>query len=255
MTNTLLTTRITTTIPSATHKSPQTMTSSCQPDPVSQDPVSAQSLHLFHQVFTYPFSTDREFQQGLRAILDSASSSEQAETLTLDAQCFYYARCVVVPQSAAQAHRFPLTPWLMFRFRKHAIPPLDLDAYRIWLQSQPVDDAVTRSFTINSLSSQKSTITRNPSTEIPGNSNPPDTSTSNQAGAAPPPPPYPTSFSQIVDLITNGQPIPGIKDVPDTLLSGQESRAMTAKRKKPWERDGGDGNVDDLARRVALTQE
>ena len=50
-----------------------------------------------------------------------------------------------------------------------------------------------------------------------------------------PPAPYPTSFSQIVDLITNGQPIPGIKDVPDTLLTGQESQPTTAKRKKPWE--------------------
>ena len=59
-------------------------------------------------------------------------------------------------------------------------------------------------------------------------------------GAVPPsgeePAPYPTSFSHIVDLITNGQPIPGVKDVPDTVLCGQESQPMTAKRKKPWER-------------------
>lgn len=58
--------------------------------------------------------------------------------------------------------------------------------------------------------------------------------------------PYPTSFSQIIDLITNGQPIPGLKEVPDTLLTGQGSQPTTVKRKKPWERDKagivGEGN-------------
>lgn len=52
-----------------------------------------------------------------------------------------------------------------------------------------------------------------------------------------PPAPYPTSFSQIVELITNGSPIPGIKEVPDTVLEGQASSQITGKRRKPWERD------------------
>ena len=49
--------------------------------------------------------------------------------------------------------------------------------------------------------------------------------------------PYPTSFSQIVQLITSGDPIPGIKEVPDTVLRGQASRPMNPKRRKPWEND------------------
>lgn len=53
---------------------------------------------------------------------------------------------------------------------------------------------------------------------------------------------YPTSFSHIVELITSGQPVPGIKDIPDIVLSGQESTAATAKRKKPWEQGGRDGS-------------
>ena len=56
-----------------------------------------------------------------------------------------------------------------------------------------------------------------------------------------PPAPYPTSFSQIVELITSGEPIPGIKEVPDTVLEGQASQPTTAKRKKPWEKDAGAG--------------
>ena len=49
--------------------------------------------------------------------------------------------------------------------------------------------------------------------------------------------PYPSSFSQIVDLITKGEPIPGIREIPGTILVGQESSPTTAKRKKPWEKD------------------
>lgn len=55
---------------------------------------------------------------------------------------------------------------------------------------------------------------------------------------------YPTSFSRIVELITSGQPVPGIKDVPDTLLSGQDSPAVTVIRKKPWEQGEEDGSND-----------
>jgi hypothetical protein len=52
-----------------------------------------------------------------------------------------------------------------------------------------------------------------------------------------PPAPYPTSFAHIVELVTSGQPIPGIKDIPDTILAGQGSAAAHTKRKKPWEKD------------------
>ena len=55
-----------------------------------------------------------------------------------------------------------------------------------------------------------------------------------------PPAPYPPSFSQIVELITNGQPIPGVKEVPNVVLEGQASQPTTAKRKKPWEQDDGE---------------
>ena len=71
------------------------MTSPSQSDSVAQGRVASQSPDLFRQVLAYPFSTDPEFQQGLRAILDSASNPEEIEALTLDAQCYYYARCVI----------------------------------------------------------------------------------------------------------------------------------------------------------------
>ena len=56
--------------------------------------------------------------------------------------------------------------------------------------------------------------------------------------------PYPISFSQIVELITSGEPIPGIKEVPATVLDGQTSQPTTAKRRKPWETGDGDADVE-----------
>lgn len=47
--------------------------------------------------------------------------------------------------------------------------------------------------------------------------------------------PYPTSFAHVVELITSGKPIPGIKEIPDTVLVGQETKSNHEKRKKPWE--------------------
>jgi Family of unknown function (DUF5572) len=48
--------------------------------------------------------------------------------------------------------------------------------------------------------------------------------------------PYPPSFAQIVALITSGQPIPGIREIPDE-ISTDVSEPKLPKRRKPWEKD------------------
>ncbi|KAF2280381.1 uncharacterized protein EI97DRAFT_439408 [Westerdykella ornata] len=57
------------------------------------------------------------------------------------------------------------------------------------------------------------------------------------ANANEPPVPYPSSFAHIVELITTGQPIPGIREIPNTVLTGQGSAPAKPKRRKPWEKD------------------
>jgi hypothetical protein len=49
--------------------------------------------------------------------------------------------------------------------------------------------------------------------------------------------PYPPTFAQIVALITSNSPIPGIKEIPPTLVSGPASQPVVPKRRKPWEKD------------------
>lgn len=52
-----------------------------------------------------------------------------------------------------------------------------------------------------------------------------------------PNPAYPTSFADIVAMIQEGKPIPGIKDVPSTVLSDKATKPTASRRKKPWEKD------------------
>ncbi|KAI5852139.1 hypothetical protein BZA05DRAFT_36514 [Tricharina praecox] len=51
--------------------------------------------------------------------------------------------------------------------------------------------------------------------------------------------PYPKSFAEVVELITAGKPIPGIMEIPDTILPlPTEAEAATAPvRRKPWEKE------------------
>ena len=110
---------------------------------------------------------------------------------------------------------------------------LDFDAYRDWRAQnhrlQVTSDPYTQEHPVQSLAG------RNPADNVflPTGEN-----ATNVAVPQPgdQPAPYPISFNQIVDLITTGQTVPGIKDVPDTVLAGQESRPSTAKRMKPWEK-------------------
>ena len=48
--------------------------------------------------------------------------------------------------------------------------------------------------------------------------------------------PYPPTFAQIVAMITNGEPIPGIMDIPEGTID-YTSEPKLPKRRKPWEKD------------------
>lgn len=53
-------------------------------------------------------------------------------------------------------------------------------------------------------------------------------------------PSYPSSFAHIVDLITSGKPVPGIQQIPDTVLMGHDTPSTKPKRRKPWESETGE---------------
>ncbi|KAI4742507.1 hypothetical protein E4T50_07072 [Aureobasidium sp. EXF-12298] len=87
--------------------------------------------------------------------------------------------------------------------------PVNFEAYQTWLQSQH-----------QAASEPQSLASAEPAHPA-------------SIGDAPPP----ASFAEICALIAEGKPIPGIKEIPDTILEGQGTEAHAPRRKKPWEKD------------------
>ncbi|TVY47394.1 hypothetical protein LOCC1_G001809 [Lachnellula occidentalis] len=198
---------------------------------------------IFRQLETYPWDKDKEFQiysfhpsssplislgnqvkkvseenkelqwdkerswnilGGLSAILGSNPSPSQLEDLTLRAQCFYLSR------------------------KKST--PIDFDAYKIYLSTKQPPTPI-------SIPEQPPAQTTRPSEDLP-----PSTTEDMSITETPPAQPnggapYPPTFKQIVELIQSGAPIPGIMDIPDTVLTGQGSTPQAPKRRKPWEKE------------------
>lgn len=65
--------------------------------------------------------------------------------------------------------------------------------------------------------------------EIKEDDNPTTTTTANET-------PYSSNYQELVELIVSGKPVPGIKDIPDTVLSDQKSESKASQRLKPWEK-------------------
>ncbi|KAH0538386.1 hypothetical protein FGG08_005035 [Glutinoglossum americanum] len=171
-------------------------------DLVMQDPRD----QLFEQVESYPWGQDADFQSGLEAILGAGPSPEQTQELTLRARCYYYER-------------------------KHGCPELNFDSYKAWRTQHKmpaVGDIATNGISSQTPLAAPSNLSDNKPQAVASTSN----------SASDPAAPYPNSFAQIVDLITKGEPIPGIREIPDTVLSGKKSESRMAKRRKPWEKDG-----------------
>lgn len=157
-------------------------------------PDNLDNTYLFHQLDSYPWNDDQEFQGGLRAILGSVQDPVQVDHLTLRAKCYYYAR--------------------------KAGTQVDFDGYKRWVENGGQQDAFA-----TGLASEH----ENETEDVVGEAAAGDGGMGNA--------PKPASFADICGMIAEGKPIPGIKDIPDTVLEGQASESQTAKRKKPWEKD------------------
>ncbi|APA05614.1 hypothetical protein SS1G_02069 [Sclerotinia sclerotiorum 1980 UF-70] len=171
----------------------------------TSDQSGSSDANIYKDLQSYPWSTDNEFQGGLSAILGNASSPEQIRELTLRAQCFYLSR-------------------------KRKIN-INFDEYKAYLATHPSTPSSTD---VPATTTVLSDPTSSPNTSHPHHENdlPPASTTDDQKTA-----PYPQSFAEIVALITAGGTIPGIRDIPDTVLTDQGTKPVARKRRKPWEKD------------------
>jgi hypothetical protein len=155
------------------------------------------NTYLYQQLDEYPWDEDREFQGGLRAILGSVQDLAQIEHLTLRAKCYYFAR--------------------------KAGTPVDFDGYKQWVETQ------RRTAPPNGISASP-TVPDAVQASASGDSSANTGGGLNDA-------PKPASFAEICEMIAEGKPIPGIKEIPNTILEGQASDKVAQSRKKPWEKN------------------
>lgn len=157
----------------------------------------ASQASLFERLKSYPFNTDPEFANGLSIILGHPDAPASETEVNRDDDLILQAKC------------------FYFSRKEDISPPLDFAAFKVWLAQNA--GAVQSSHP--SVQSEELAMLSNP------------TQTSAQE------PTYPSSFAHIVELITTGQPIPGIQQIPDTVLTGHDTSSEQPKRLKPWEKE------------------
>ena len=113
-----------------------------------------------------------------------------------------------------------------YRVRKFDVP-VDFDGYRSWRRDHAPDHARPSVAAVDVSAQSKDAAVHSVAA--------PDPNSPAAAPSADPPAPYPSSFSHIVGLITKGEPVPGVREIPDTVLEGEASQSTADKRRKPWE--------------------
>ncbi|KAK9324699.1 hypothetical protein V1517DRAFT_316618 [Lipomyces orientalis] len=197
---------------------------------------------------SYEWASDPDFTQGLASVLSSRGdtlSVDEKQTVECKARLFFYSRKV-----QKNVGYDDYIAWRSSRLQAAATsesptPSRDRvpdDAIAAELQDQPGSDHDGSSVVPNSSgpSAQKPTSSPSP---IPSTSSTPAPQVSSTAASAESTEqdkdsaPYPSSFAQIVDLITSGKEVPGIKQIPNILL-GETASSLPEKpaRRKPWEK-------------------
>lgn len=173
------------------------MDTQVQPDTPPSQPAAST---VYRELSTYPFDQDPEYLAGLSSILGHPDTAPTHDELTSNPELILQARC-------------------FYFARRHNLPPIDPTAYTQWLAENTA--------TSTAVSQEPESSTAQPASPSGGGPAP-----QGQEGG----PPYPTSFAAIVDLITRNVPVPGIEEVPDTVLEHGSSKVdHTPQRRKPWE--------------------
>ncbi|RUS20799.1 hypothetical protein BC937DRAFT_94365 [Endogone sp. FLAS-F59071] len=166
-------------------------------------------------------------QSGLPSLMapHAGKSQKELDEYLEKAKCFYYSRFVQPVDYSA------LVAW---RGQQNQISEPEESGR--WQQEQPETPtaAATEDITMASSSiSPLSILELNSDRLVLPFKNPVlDDSTS---AVAPPSVGEKLSFAQLVDMINKGEPIPGIKQIPNKLNEGTPSVPSQPRRQKPWE--------------------
>ncbi|KAF9940857.1 hypothetical protein BGZ65_005880 [Modicella reniformis] len=163
--------------------------------------TSKQQEQVFEKFEAYDFENDATFQAGIKSIINNNQhkpEKEQQDAIQ-NAKYFYFARFV---------------------------QNFDYNQYKAWSTQR-------WSSTEGSLKAQEQTQS---TTEDTMQIEPqPSVNAVTTSDAPTADPNYPKSFQEICELIASGQPIPGIRQIPNNLAEGTPSESRMAPKLKPWE--------------------
>lgn len=192
---------------------------------------------VYKQFLNYDFGADDDFVTGLQEIIDGHVESlrEQDPLATVLA-----------------ADRAQLTDQAkVFFFCLKTGNILELDEYRVWLarggnrykksgQIEEIEEGEQTGGeqTAEGEQTQAAIGDGTNATSLDTTSQAPEGPTSQAPeGTAPEgTAPYSSNYQNVVELILAGKEVPGIKEIPDTVLPEQQSEAQASQRKKPWEK-------------------
>ncbi|KAF3902034.1 hypothetical protein AA313_de0206604 [Arthrobotrys entomopaga] len=180
--------------------------------------ISPEDDRLFLSLEDYCWEDDPEFQSGLNQILATSTDPSHVRQLTRQAKCFFYARKISRPIS------FPLySAWL--DREESSAPRCRSPSCQVGPSLDPTDEIQIE---ITNNDNDNNNNINNPTTADSNEKKEEQKTTDDKT-------PYPTSFAQIVELITSGKPIPGIKEIPNTLNTAPPTQNTAQQRRKPWE--------------------
>ncbi|CZR38641.1 uncharacterized protein FPRO_06168 [Fusarium proliferatum ET1] len=174
---------------------------------------------IFTAFDTYPWTKDKNFMSGLYAILGEPGQQNPQASLAdmaIHARIFYYAQRIGVS--------------------------IEFSAYKAWLASnpdyQPPDVLpeeyrqrdVANASPVPVLDWQKAA----PKTDLYVNRK----TAAAQSGSQDQPS-YPMGFAEMIKLIQEGKPVPGIRQIPNTVVRDPAVKPVGARAvpRKPWEKD------------------
>ncbi|KAK1998352.1 hypothetical protein LX36DRAFT_710938 [Colletotrichum falcatum] len=209
---------------------------------------------MFKAFDTYPWKKDKDFMSGLSAILGDPNTENPQGTpsdLAIHARIFYYAQRIGVAIDFAR-----YKDWLA-RHPDHAAPDILPEEYkaRDTRDAASADGVPGLTSRLGDLSTGKGKEKASDAGAAASSEPTPswqaaapkadlyvERKPSSQADAPAPggdEPSYPIGFAQMLEMIQKGIPIPGIRQIPDTVVRDASVKPFgkRAVPKKPWEKD------------------
>ncbi|KAI9144243.1 hypothetical protein BKA69DRAFT_1122494 [Paraphysoderma sedebokerense] len=156
---------------------------------------------------TYPFQSDQAFLSGLESIKSQYKdkSKDELEKAIENAKRFYWVK-VVQPKLQQQNSALRGEP-------------------------QKTGGSTNTSSAESDNNAEAKVNMGEAERTKPVESEPPSTDSSEDQ------PSYPKTFQEVIELVTAGKPVPGIRHIPNILNTEEPSKSVLKPRPKPWEKN------------------